>query len=276
MKKSIIIVIAIILALIVTAVILIAPPSAATAILYIESGTVEVDQGKGWESATNEMNLDVGDSVRTLNGEATLILLEGEVMQLEPNTEIKLDLVSKKKISIIQKTGETWNKVTKISGVREYEVTTPTTVATVRGTEFLLGMGDMEVAEGTVDYERLSDKKMMKVNKLEKALANSMTMEKMSESDMSKMEKYRSRMIKRLERTRERELNKHRIFLRFAEKNGYTEQVLRDTLSEMDNGQKNPDEYYQKTPGVLKPRAKRTFELTKAIKELKNETRGTR
>lgn len=276
MNKTLIITVAIVLLAITGIAILVAPPSAATAILYIESGTVEVDTGKGWQPATNEMQLDVGDSVKTGNGEATLILLEGEVMQLEPGTEVTLDLVSKKKISLTQKSGETWNKVTKISGVREYEITTPTTVATVRGTEFLLDMNEMEVAEGDVEFERKSDKKKMMVGALNKAIADSMTMEKMDSADMTKMDKFKARAVKRLERMRERELNKHRIYTRFAEKMGYNEQVIRSTLTEMDEGRKNPDEYYEKTPAVLKPRAKKTFELTKTIQKLKNEAKGTR
>jgi hypothetical protein len=276
MNKTLIITVAIILALIAGFAIMLAPPSAATAILYIESGTVEVDQGKGWQSATNEMKLNVGDSIKTGNGEATLILLEGEVMQLEPNTEITLDLVSKKKISLTQKSGETWNKVTKISGVREYQVTTPTTVATVRGTEFLLGMGDMEVAEGNVEFERMSDKKKMMVGALNKATADTMTMEKMDSADMAKMDKYKARTLKRLERVREMELNKHRLFLRFSEKMGYNEQKIKEILNDIDEGRKKIDEYFQKIPGVLKPRANRTYELTKEIQKLKDEIRSNK
>lgn len=276
MNKTLIIVVAILLAIITFSVIILAPPSAATAILYIESGTVEVDTGKGWQPATNEMKLQIGNSIKTGNGEATLILLEGEVMQLEPGTEVTLDLVSKKKISLTQKSGETWNKVTKISGVREYEVTTPTTVATVRGTEFLLGMGQMEVAEGNVEFERKEDKKKMMVGALNKATADSMTMEKMDSADMAKMEKYKIRMLKRLERVREMELNKHRLFLRFAEKMGYNEQKIKEILNDIDEGRKKIDEYFQKIPGILKPRANRTYELTKEIQKLKDEIRSNK
>lgn len=276
MNKIAIISIAVVLAIIAAMVILIMPPSATAAILYVESGTVEVDQGKGWQQATNEMQLDAGDHVRTTDGEATLILLEGEVMELEPNTEVVLDKISKEKISITQKSGETWNKVTKISGVKEYEVTTPTTVATVRGTEFLLGNIQMDVMDGNVEFERKSDKKKMMVGALKKAMANNMTLENMTEKDMAKMNKFKSRMIARLERTREKELNKHRIFLRFAEKNGYNEQQMRSMLKDVDDDKMNEDKLYDQVPSPLKPRAERTYRLTKAIKQLKNETRGTR
>src|SRR3990172_6864214 len=104
----------------------IAPKAATAAILYVERGQVEVNTGTGWQTGNDEMELKKGSGVRTADGEATVVLLEGEVMHLEPNTEVKLEQISGKKIKITQLAGETWNKVTKISGISEFIVETPT------------------------------------------------------------------------------------------------------------------------------------------------------
>lgn len=51
---------------------------------------------------------------------------------------------------------------------------------------------------------------------------------------------------------------------------------MRSMLKDVDDDKMNEDKLYDQVPSPLKPRAERTYRLTKAIKQLKNETRGTR
>ncbi len=244
------------------------PSSVSAAILYIESGTVEVNTGKGWVPATDEMELKQGAQIKTTEGEATVVLREGEIVHLQPNSEIKLDQIGKT-IKITQVAGETWNKVTKISGVSEFSIETPTTVATVRGTEFILNNEELTVGEGEVDYGNKADKKQIKVKGHKKAMANLMTEEDMSEADIAKMQKFPEKYIKALQKVRAREIKKQTKMLKLAKNKETVDKDIDLMLKEVDEGKQDEEEIYHKAPSIMKPRLKRTYELTKEIKRMK-------
>jgi hypothetical protein len=115
-------------------------PETAKAQLVIESGTVEVQHLGSWAGGTNNMELYQSDSIRTgINSSASVILFKGSIIRLDENTEITLkEIIQEEQTNIIiqQDAGRTWNTVQKISGIDNYEVQTPTTVASVRGTSF--------------------------------------------------------------------------------------------------------------------------------------------
>jgi len=111
--------------------------------LIIDSGTVQVKQEGGqWTSAEDGMLISQSYSVRTGdNSSATVILFESSIIRLDSNTEITLEEMIKEaetSVKITQDSGRTWNTVLKISGIDDYEVQTPTTVASVRGTAFVI------------------------------------------------------------------------------------------------------------------------------------------
>jgi hypothetical protein len=114
----------------------------ARAQLIIESGEVYVKHKDGsWIEGNNGMLLYQSDSVMTKNNSlATVVLFESSVIRLDSNTEIMIkeiiELEGERNVLIQQDSGRTWNTVLKISGIDNYEVQTPTTVATVRGTSF--------------------------------------------------------------------------------------------------------------------------------------------
>lgn len=245
---------------------LLAPPSVTAALLYVESGDVQVNTGSGWQTATDEMELDTGDLVKTGQGEATIIIQEGEVVHLQPNTEIKLDVISGKSIKLTQSAGETWNKITKISGISEFSIETPNTVATVRGTEFMLNDVQLDVADGDVEYEKKADKKKMMVRAKKKALAAMMQEEDMTEADFAKMQKFRGMEVNVLKKIRAREIRKHDAMIKMAEKKGITRAQMEQELIEVDEGRKSEDEFYEQVPAAMKPKAKRIYLLTKEIK----------
>jgi hypothetical protein len=124
-----------------------------TAVLYLEQGLVSVNEGKGWETAINQMQLYEGYSVRTSDsGKATIVFSDATISRLGPGTEVKIQTLEAGQVSLAQASGETWNKVEDISGIKSYKVTTPNAVALVKGTAFQIGSSGLMVNEGTVGY----------------------------------------------------------------------------------------------------------------------------
>ena len=250
----------------------IAPKPATAAILYVERGSVEVNTGSGWQPGADEMELAKGSQVRTADGEATVVFYEGEITHLEPNTEIKLDEVSKSDIKVTQLAGETWNKVTKISGVSEFTVETPSTVATVRGTEFSINDEEVDVMEGEVDYGP-KDKPHIKVRAGNRAIMQIMAEEGISPEKLARLQQFPGKYEKVLKKVRAREIRKHKGILKMAANKGMTEEKIHQQLNEIDEGRQDEDKAYQEVPSIMKPKARRTYLLTKEIKKAKAHMR---
>ena len=247
----------------------IAPKPATAAILYVEKDGVEVNMGSGWQTGADEMELKKDAQVRTADGEATIVFYEGEIMHMQPNSEIKLDEISSSEIKVSQLAGETWNKVTKISGVSEFTVETPSTVATVRGTEFFINEEQLDVMDGVVDYENKADKKKIKVGKGKHALAHMMQEEDMPPEMMERYKQFPEKYVNILKKVRAREIKKHKGMLKMVASKGYTEDKIKEQLNEVDEGMQDEDKLYEQVPSIMKPRAKRTYLLTKEIKKAK-------
>lgn len=268
MKQGLIVGIVIIAALALGGFFLLAPAAATPGLLYIQHGEVEVNQGSGWTKAADEMELDMGDQVRTRTGEATVVLLEGEVIHLEADTHITIDTLRSKDIKINQLAGETWSKVTKISGISDYRVDTPSTVATVRGTEYYLTLFEVQVTEGTVQYwNKNTPQNKILVRKNNMALADELIEKPMTSEDKAKFTELRQTYIETLKKVRWREVKKHQRLLDMASKRGATEDDIKQWLDEVDNGVKSEDQLFHKVPVFLRPKAQRTYDLTKVIKQ---------
>jgi hypothetical protein len=115
----------------------------AKAQLIINSGEVQIkSEGESWRSAENGMYLYSYDSVKTGdNSSASIILFETSIVRLDNNTQVTIEELVRAEetsVTIQQDSGRTWNTVYKISGIDNYEVQTPTTVASVRGTAFVV------------------------------------------------------------------------------------------------------------------------------------------
>jgi len=260
---------------------LFAAPPVSAAVLYIDEGTVDVDQGKGWMPGTDEMELRQGAKVRTSTGSASVIVLEGEVVHLEPNTEIALAEISEDTIRIKQTAGETWNKITKISGISTFEVETPTTVATVRGTEFFVTVGDeeddVEVADGEVDVaftKKRGDKHKLGAMRKMRMKHKLDTMTEEAVSDDPRIGKFREKYVTQLKRMRTREMKKHGALMGLAKKQyGINDDQVKNYLDEVDEGKQNEDKAYAQVPGVLKKKAERAYKITKEIKKAQQKMR---
>lgn len=126
------------------------------ATLVIDSGSVQVKTSDAWKDASSGMTLKEGYGIKTLENSAAKIIILNSVMRLDSNTEIVLDNLNSQSVSISQTAGKTWSKILKISGLGNYEVTTPDAIATVRGTAFSIELGNgtrIAVGEGNVSAQ---------------------------------------------------------------------------------------------------------------------------
>lgn len=144
------------------------PDAEAKAQLVIESGTVQVKHaGESWTSGQNGTLLYPSDSVKTEdNASAIIILFKSSIIRLDSNTEVMLQEILEQEgetsVTIKQDAGRTWNTVLKISGIDNYEVQTPTTIASVRATAFVVivqpnGTTYYGVAHGILNVSSVSN-----------------------------------------------------------------------------------------------------------------------
>ena len=145
---------------------------AATTVTVI-SGDIQVRHGVNgaFVTATDGEILAAGDTIRTGDtARAILTYFEGSTVSVEPNTELLIEDASANTdgstiVVMRQSFGRTWHVVTKlITGDSRYEVRTPASTASVRGTAFQVDSDRDQTAitttEGTVvalvvDPERL-------------------------------------------------------------------------------------------------------------------------
>ncbi|UCE38558.1 MAG: FecR domain-containing protein [Thermoplasmata archaeon] len=115
-------------------------PEVAKAQLIIESGVVQIKhEGGSWTSVQNGTLLYQSDTVKTGNDtSASIILFKSSIIRLDSNTEVMIQEIIQQtgetSVKIQQDIGRTWSTISKISGIDNYDVQTPTTIASVRGT----------------------------------------------------------------------------------------------------------------------------------------------
>lgn len=130
--------------------------------ISVIGGDVSVRHGTGgtYVAAVDGEVLNAGDSVRTADGaRAVLTYFEGSTVTIEPNTELTINAASAQGndtiVVMTQSVGRTWHVVTKlVQGGSKYEVHTPASTASVRGTAFTVDTdGDtttITTTQGTV------------------------------------------------------------------------------------------------------------------------------
>jgi ferric-dicitrate binding protein FerR (iron transport regulator) len=130
--------------------------------LTILSGDVSVRHAGGaFVAAVDGQILNEGDTIRTaLDARAILTYFEGSTVTIEPASEISIDNAETLAdggtvVAMTQTLGRTWHVVTKlITGSSKYEVKTPASTASVRGTEFQVDadatVTTVTTTEGTV------------------------------------------------------------------------------------------------------------------------------
>ena len=244
------------------------------AILYIESGSVEVFDGKSWKIAEDEMELKLNYGVRTLSdSSASVAFFEGEIIRLEENTEISIKELNEKEITINQVTGFTWNKITKLSGIEDYSIETPTTVATVRGTEFAViidGETKIMVKDGTVRLKMEGDEIDVSTNeKVIARLKEKLSKTAMTDEDRNLMIRNKDKDITILKKLRGREIDRKKVMVSvFKRVTKMTDEDIRKGLEDIDEGRVDENELIVKSP-VKVPNIDRIIKITNEIKTIK-------
>lgn len=249
--------------------------STTSAFLYIEQGIVQVDKGNGYEKAVDEMELKLNYKVRTLNGKASVVFYESEVLQLEENTEIKIDELKKEKINVKQELGQTWNGVSKLTGRREYSLKTPTSVATIRDTQYGIKINNEDillVGEGVVKLCLIDLVKCEDFKFLEKAIVKNNSIERsaLTKDEINYIKSKIAKHIEILKKVRLREINKNKVTLNIIKKSyEFTDEQFINYLNEIDQGLHDLDELAEKSP-VKSESLDKTKKLSEEIIRLNN------
>lgn len=226
------------------------------AVLNIESGIVQVDTGNGWKEAADGMQLSANDKIKTEDSEASVVLFETIIVALEPNTEISILELSKRNPSVRVEQGTTWNKFTKIIGVNSFSIETPTSVATVRGTEFEASYdkesGESDVAVGEGNIEVSSEGEVQKVQADEKLikLKNKKMLKRALTAEEKKIMQARIlKSIQRLKRLRELQIKRQgKILNLLKSRYNVSEESIQRGLRKVDLGEANEEEIIAKLP----------------------------
>ena len=238
--------------------------------LIVQSGTVQVDSGKGYMPVTDVVRLKESDKVRTLDGEASVILHESVVVDLEPHTELVIDDLDTNGLKLSQPEGDTWTKFAHITGVKTVEISTPDTVATVRGTFFGLNKDRILLGNGQVDYrvkgQMTPMQGMMKtMNQNGKGVGATVTAE-----ERALLEAHREKMILRLKRLRSMEIHKHNFAVSMIKKRyGWTDDMMMQKVEELDDNNADLNLLEQQAPIRLSA-TKKIIKLTEEIRKMKN------
>lgn len=248
-----------------------ADAGAQKAVLIVNEGVVEVNQGKGWVAAENEMSLSANDHVRTLDGRAVIILHESSLVQLDENTEVSITELTENAAKVYQSKGSTWNKFTALMGVQSLEVETPTTVVTVRGTEFWVDMDSVGVVDGEVKVNLNKKLFSLVAGRHIKVRAASPVIERNDKPLLELSLKNKKNFLNSLIKLREKEFEKHKNVYDLVKKfKGWTDEDVKRYIVRLDAGEFDEKELRQK---VLLPAdsISRFVDLTTAIKKQKRQ-----
>jgi len=131
----------------------------ASSTVTVLSGDVLVSHaGSDFVSLADGDIVGPGDVVRTQDGaRAVITYFEGSTVEIEPGSELSIDEASSRPdgstvILMTQNVGRTWHVVTHLlSGGSRYDVRTPNTTASVRGTAFQIDVADDQTVVTTTE-----------------------------------------------------------------------------------------------------------------------------
>lgn len=204
------------------------------AMLYPE-GAVEVTRNGETLQIYSEYKLEKNDIIDSKNSKAQVVFYDSIFVFLDPNTKVSVETLAIENVAIKQDQGLTWNKVTKLFNANNFDVKTPNSVASVRGTEFEIKINDNESTEvtlvdGKIDVVNGNDN--CTLNNFEKVL---ITSDEILNVEITLQEK--ERLIQKIKETKEL-LSKNRQTLakRLLSQNDYlvkkTESALGEKIDE--------------------------------------------
>ncbi len=289
MKKSLIFLIIIIIIAVATYVLFLKPDKP-IAILNVEQGFVQVKTNNDWVQAQNGMEIKKNTLIKTsVNSKASVIFFNNNIIRLDENTEISVnEMISKStsdKISIYQNSGQTWTKIIKLSGVEtDYEIQTPTTIASVRGTAFttqtlqdgssklLVSKGNVKLSSYRIENEKLviigtrDIKESEKINVTKSKLDELIVERKTEVSDWERENLEKDEQFRREARVR-RMLQKSFILRQLMKQNNLSFQELVDLLEKYEKGEIELKIFTQKGEKLQELTKKQLSELIKKVKQ---------
>ena len=240
--------------------------STVAAQLRVESGSVMVNG----ESVTGNVHLSQGDIIETeSNGFATVILYESVVINLESDTKITIDELIKAHPKISQEKGETWNTFTELSGVEDYSINTGNSIASVRATSFGIREGYVLGGEGETDYEFQGETFLVSAGKVVETVKNQTVERAATPEELQKIREKMEKAIEELRYIRDLEINKKpALYSLLKSRTGLTDQEIRQSLLDADDGLVDVDEFAEKSP-IKTETIDKIVEITKSIQKIK-------
>jgi len=237
------------------------------AIISEIQGNVEIYSNEKWIKAVEDQDLSLNDKIKTgENSTAALILHESIFVEIDPLTEVEIGSLSNDNTILKQDKGTTWNKFTDVAGISSYSVQTPTTIASVRGTEFEISSDEeastLIVEEGEVDFKadneevivKSNEKFMVKREKLKDRMTKKMEKLEMGLKDRERMAKRVEKNVKRMEKVKERVMRRAKM----------EEGKVKELFEKTKKGEISREEFEKRTK--LKPNAARkVFEMDKKV-----------
>lgn len=242
------------------------------AFLVIEKGVVQVDQGNGFKKVANNVELYEGAKIKTLDGEASVVLKESVVLHLDSNSEIVLEDLSEN-LKVSQVKGSSWNKFVKSSSVEDLFIQSNDFSVLVKGTQFSVSDDKVMIVEGKVSVKK--DSQIVDLSQGSVVVSNGRLIQKeLTLEDKQMIISNMKKVLLVLKAVRDREIEKHSSLLSLAEKNyGVTREKIDRVLAMLDNGDVNPEDYkdqidkYLKVLPVSKKTVDKAFGINKAIRD---------
>ncbi|MBD3319381.1 hypothetical protein GF342_05740 [Candidatus Woesearchaeota archaeon] len=214
------------------------------AFLHVTSPGVSVFDGESWNPAVDGMELSEDHRVKTEKGTGDIVLYESVIIALEPFSEVSIDDLTQEFPKVGLSAGEVWNKFTGLIGVTNFEVVTPTTVATVRGTEFGVsfneGVAEVVVGEGTVDVT--AGDATARVGRYEKVTNqgdNMLRVTQLTPEEIAALKEKQRHILEQMRNVRDEEIDKNKVLLAMGEANGYDRSRIDQILIDVDEGRED-------------------------------------
>lgn len=228
------------------------------AVLYAD-GVVSVLRAGLETNVDSQYILEEKDIIKTGSNSAKIVFYDSIFVFIDPNSEVSVESLMKDNVQIGQSSGSTWNKITKLFNAKDYSVKTPNSVASVRGTEFEIAIGDNpdDVIVTLVDGEILIDNGKEQFTIKDFGKANS-TKEGITQLEFTQED--RDRLVEKVKKTKlDLKINRNDMAKRIFDKNQATiskvesatgETITLDKASELfddvDNGKTSFDELKSK------------------------------
>tara|TARA_Y100000310_G_scaffold165965_1_gene165715 strand:+ start:941 stop:1771 length:831 start_codon:yes stop_codon:yes gene_type:complete len=241
--------------------------------LNVESGIVFVNA----EEVSGQITLDEEDLIKTSgNGRATIILYETMVVNLEPDTEITVTDLKKSNPQLTQKSGETWNTLTKVVGIEEYTIKSGNSVASIRGTSFIFNIEKIAVLEGEVGYVIDETNYIVSKNRAVEKVDGKINERALNPEEKAKIIAVKTRARDQLKWLREREIEKHpKVLNMIKSKYDLTDEDIRQALQDADEGLLDIEELEKQSPVNIES-VRKISEITREIIKINQEVQSSR